>query len=318
MIGKTRHVEARTDARNSPRPRAEFGQGCGILRHSTSPDAYRHWRYAPPIELAGWIEHFWLEEWRIDSSVTQTREVLPHPSVQLVFAAERSRIYGVQLGRFARQLVGEDRILGIKFRPGAFYPFLRKPVSSLADAAISVTEVFRDAHAVEREVLAGNHDEDMVQAATRFLMARLPPEDAYADRARRIVEEIAGDSSITRVEHLVDRWGIHERTLQRIFDRYVGASPRWVIKRYRIYEALESMGAEMQTGWAGLAQNLGYFDQAHFTNDFRKLVGCSPSEYVRPLPDRESAKIRSDEGGGASGAIVQRDGIRLPLRRRLE
>ncbi|HEX7915790.1 helix-turn-helix transcriptional regulator, partial [Rudaea sp.] len=277
-----------------PRPRTEFGQGCGILRHSAAPGVYRHWRYAPPIELADWIEHFWLEEWRFDSSVPQTREVLPHPSVQMVFAANRSRIYGVQLGRFVRQLAGNDRIFGIKFRPGAFHPFLRKPVSAMANTSVLATEVFPDAADAEREVLACCDDGEMVQAATRFLVARLPPRDSHAQRARRMVEEIARDSSITRVEHLTVRWDIHERSLQRLFDRYVGASPRWVIKRYRIYEALESVGVAAQTGWAELAQNLGYFDQAHFINDFKKLVGCSPGEYARPLPDGDDADTQLD------------------------
>src|SRR5438309_2860676 len=243
MIGKTRHDQASAAAQNSPRPRTEFGQGCGILRHSASTGVYNHRRYAPPVELADWIEHFWLEEWLLDSSAAQTREILPHPSVQLVFAQSRSRIYGVQLGRFVRQLVGKDRIFGIKFRPGAFYPFLRKPLSSMANASILLTEIFPDAANVEREILACRHDADMVQAATHFLMANLPLRDPYADRARQIVEEIASDSSITRVEHLIARWDIHERTLQRSFDRYVGASARWVIKRYRIYEVLESVSA---------------------------------------------------------------------------
>ena len=289
MIGKTRHGQAAATVRSSPGPRSEFGQGCGILRHSASPGFYSHQRYAPPAELADWIEYFWLEEWRFDSSAPQTREVLPHPNVQLVFAPKRSRIYGVQLGRFVRQLVGKDRIFGIKFRPGAFYPFLCKQVSSIANTSVLVTDVFPDAAEVEREVLGCRHAEDMVHAATRFLMANLPSRDPHAHRARLIVEEIASDSSVTRVEHLTARWSIHERTLQRSFDRYVGASPRWVIKRYRIYEALESVGMGAQTGWAGLAQNLGYFDQAHFTNDFKKLVGCSPGEYVRPVPDGGAA-----------------------------
>jgi len=289
MIGKTRHDQAGAAVQNSPRPRTQFGQGCGILRHSASPGLYHHWRYAPPIELIDWIEHFWLEEWLFDSQEPQTREVLPHPSVQMVFAAGRSRIYGVQLGRFVRRLVGKDRIFGIKFRPGAFHPFLRKPVSSIANTSVSVTEVFPDAAKVEREVLACRDDEDMLLTATHFLMAKLPSGDPHAQRARRIVEEIASDSGATRVEHLTARWNIHERTLQRLFDRYVGASPRWVIKRYRIYEALESVSCGVQAGWTGLAQNLGYFDQAHFINDFKKLVGCSPSEYVRPLPDSGDA-----------------------------
>lgn len=288
MLGKTRHRPMVAAAQNSPRPRKEFGQGCGILRHSAAPGAYHHRRYAPPIELADWIEHFWLEEWRLDTFAPQTREVLPHPNIQLVFARKRSRIYGVQLGRFVRQLVGEERIFGIKFRPGAFYPFLRKPVSSMANTSLLVTEVFPAALNIEREVLACSSAEGMVQAAGNFLMAHLPSGDPHTDRARLMVEEIANDSGVTRVEHLVARWDTHERTLQRFFDRYVGASPRWVIKRYRIYEALESVGVGAEAGWAALAQHLGYFDQAHFTNDFKKLVGCSPREYVRPLPDSDN------------------------------
>lgn len=294
MIGKSRQGFARAAAQMSPRQRKEFGQGCGILRHSACPGVYHHRRYAPPLELAHWIEHFWLEEWQFDPSAPQTREVLPHPSVQLVFAPNRSRIYGVQLGRFVRQLVGEDRIFGIKFRPGAFHPFLRKRMSSIANTSLPVTEVYPGAADVEGRLLAHCRHEDMVQAAADFLTANLPSRDADADRARQMVEQIAGDSSITRVEHLAVRWKIHERTVQRIFDRHVGASPRWVIKRYRIYEALQSVSVDARVGWAGLAQNLGYFDQAHFTNDFRKLVGCSPSEYTRPLAADGTAGIQSE------------------------
>ena len=282
MLGKTRQARRDPAAHRLPRPRAEFGQGCGILRHSAAPGAYRHVRYDAPSALAEWIEYFWVEEWRFDDAAAQTREVLPHPNVQLVFAANRSRIFGVQRGRFVRQLVGNDRICGIKFRPGAFYPWLRQPVSSLANSAVPLATVFADAADVERGVLAGRDDASMVQTATEFLMSRRPPSDPRVERSARLVEQIASDRRITRVEQLAAQCGLHERTLQRLFDRYVGASPRWAIKRYRIYEALENVAAGVSYGWAALAQDLGYFDQAHFSNEFRRLVGCSPGEYVRP------------------------------------
>lgn len=283
MIGKTRHRPASAATQVAPARGATFGQGCGILRHSPPPGAYHHRRYAPPGVLADWVEHFWLEDWQFEASVPQTREVLPHPNVHLVFVPGRSRIYGVQLRRFVRQLTDKGRIFGIKFRTGAFYPFLRKPVSLLANTSIMATEVFPDATDTERALLSCREDVKMVRAASRFLVAHLPPTDPRADSARLAVEEIARDRDMTRLEHLVARSGIRERTLQRLFGRYVGASPRWTIKRYRIYEALESMAAGTQAQWADLAQKLGYFDQAHFINDFRRLVGCTPTEYARPL-----------------------------------
>jgi AraC-like DNA-binding protein len=97
----------------------------------------------------------------------------------------------------------------------------------------------------------------------------------------RIAETIAGDATVTRVEHLVARFDLQERTLQRLFNRYVGASPRWVIKRYRVYDVLTKLTAGEPVAWAALAQDMGYFDQAHFYNDFRKLVGCSPGQYLQ-------------------------------------
>jgi len=282
MIVKTRHLETTQTAQHTPALRTQFVQGCGILRHSPPPGIYHHRRYAPPTELADWVEHFWLEDWQFESGMPQTREVLPHPSVHLVFAPGRSRIYGVQLSRFVRQLKGKDCIFGIKFHPGAFYPFSRKPVSGIANTSILATEVFSNAADAEKEVLICCQDGSMVQAATNFLMAHLPSRDPRVDNARHAVEQIVRDRRVTRVEHLVARCGIEERTLQRLFDRYVGASPRWVIKRYRIYEALESMAVGTLAKWANLAQNLGYFDQSHFINDFKKLVGCSPTEYAAP------------------------------------
>lgn len=238
-------------------------------------------RYAPPEHLAGWVQHFWVESWDWEGDMPQVREVLPHPCVHLVFAPGRSRVYGVQLKRFLRELKGRDRILGIKFRPGAFYPFLGVPVSRIADSWLPLQQLFRTAAETEEEVLACDDDGSMTQAAARFLTANLPSAEPWVEAACGAVEAIASDASILRVEDLVVRSGLKERALQRLFSRYVGASARWVIKRYRIYGVLERLSAGKFKDWAGLAQELGYFDQAHFINDFRRLVGCTPAAYLK-------------------------------------
>jgi AraC-like DNA-binding protein len=86
---------------------------------------------------------------------------------------------------------------------------------------------------------------------------------------------------MTSVEELASRAKLTTRTLQRLFGQYVGIGPKWVINRYRIHEAI----AQLQTGgpidWMEVALALGYFDQAHFIRDFRKLVGSSPSAYAQ-------------------------------------
>jgi AraC-like DNA-binding protein len=280
MIGKTRHTRLALAASIDSTTSAAFKDGCGVLRHSPPPGSYRHVRHPPPEALKDWVEHFWLEDWEFRENTSQTREVLPHPSIHLVFARGRSRIFGVQLGRFVRHISGKDRILGVKFRPGAFYPFLRQPVCSIASRFIPAAQVFHDVDAATEEVLAEPGDLAGVQAAARYLERYVPARDPQVHSARRAVEEIVENSAVTRIQHLTDRLDTSERTLQRLFRRYVGASPRWVIKRYRVYEALERLTLGRPAEFASLAQDLGYFDQAHFINDFKKLVGCAPQEYA--------------------------------------
>ena len=93
-----------------------------------------------------------------------------------------------------------------------------------------------------------------------------------------------------RVEHLAAMHHVAPRTLQRLFRRYVGVGPKWVLKRLRIHEAAEQLTAASPPRWTELALDLGYYDHAHFIRDFRLVVGRSPAEYAA-----EAARAREDQ-----------------------
>lgn len=82
-----------------------------------------------------------------------------------------------------------------------------------------------------------------------------------------------------RVLDIAARHHVTERTLQRLFSAYVGIGPKWVLQRYRLHEAIERLQGRRDIDWARFALDLGYYDQAHFTRDFRSLVGRTPTQY---------------------------------------
>ncbi len=88
------------------------------------------------------------------------------------------------------------------------------------------------------------------------------------------------DRELHSAASLAKQFEMSLRALQRLFNDYVGVGPKWVINRYRIHEAIARVQAGHAVSWAALAQELGYFDQAHFINDFRKLVGETPADYA--------------------------------------
>jgi AraC-like DNA-binding protein len=75
--------------------------------------------------------------------------------------------------------------------------------------------------------------------------------------------------------------GVSTRSLQRAFQRRVGVSPKWVLKRYRLHEAAERIATGEAENLTVLALDLGYFDVAHFTRQFTAAMGEPPGAYAR-------------------------------------
>ena len=71
-----------------------------------------------------------------------------------------------------------------------------------------------------------------------------------------------------------------KRQMERLFREHVGATPKWVIQRYRLIEGAERLATGVED-FAGLALDLGYADQAHFIRDFKKIVGRAPGRFAR-------------------------------------
>ena len=115
----------------------------------------------------------------------------------------------------------------------------------------------------------------------RLLEAGLPAADPMVERVNQWVYASMADRSITRVEQLSERCKLTLRGLQRLFAQYVGLSPKWVIQRYRLHEAIERLATGSPPDWAALALELGYFDQAHFIRDFRRMTGWAPLAYLQ-------------------------------------
>ena len=291
MIGKTRlKSETKTtqvQIEESFDP--ALGQPRGVLRNPPPPAGkFRHARRCAAAELAPWIDHYWMVSWDLRGLEPRLVESLPHPNVHIVFEEAASKVWGVSTSKFSRLLEGKSHVFGVKFTPGGFFPFFKQSVSSLADRSIPIQQVFGSKmDGLESEVLATQDEDEMTAAANAFLLDRKPEADNKAGQVRQLVERILHERDILTVDDFAARTGIGVRSLQRLFNQYVGVNPKWVIRRYRLHELLEQMHSGKRIDWAQLAVELGYFDQAHLINDFRSITGHAPTEYpgLEPVKD---------------------------------
>lgn len=254
----------------------------GVVDPLAFHQRFRLNRYQPCAALAGVLDHHWIIEWDLRGQPPYTQRTLPYPCVNVVFDRRQTAVFGVVSGAFETTLAETGRVIGLRFRPGAFRAFFGKPVRLLTDKTVPVSDVLGVSSAqAEAIVLGAADDAGMVSAAEGLLLRVLPPPDAQVERIHTILRSLQQDAGVTQVRDLAERAGMSERTLQQLFSEYVGVTPKWVIRRYRLHEAADQLANGADIDLAELAQRLGYFDQAHFSRDFRRLVGKAPAEYRR-------------------------------------
>src|SRR6185503_163262 len=143
----------------------------GILNPKIGAQKFALTRYVPEDnDLGFFIEHYWIVKWDLRGEEPYSSEILPYPSVHMVFQQDQTQIYGVVQGKFTRHLMGKDQVLGVKFRPGAFYPFVKTPVAQFTDDAICLEDVFGVAsEPLEKAILSRTEDAQMVELVEHFL-----------------------------------------------------------------------------------------------------------------------------------------------------
>lgn len=249
--------------------------------------SFQHHTYLEPQPgLAPLVAHYWAVTWDLRGQPPYRQLIVPYPNVHLSFLNGQARVHGVARGHVVRELEGFGRVFGVAFRPGVFRPFLGAPVATLTDRSLVASEVF-GAAVPERAMGAAADESEMRDIVEGFLLSRLPDRDQSAEAAADIVDRVAADASLTRVDDLAGRAGMSVRRLQRMFAEHVGVGPKWIIRRYRLHEVTERMAAGAPIDWARLAVELGYADQAHLSRDFAAMVGETPTRYAERYPRRD-------------------------------
>ncbi|MQY21153.1 AraC family transcriptional regulator [Nocardia macrotermitis] len=244
-------------------------------------------RVAAGPEMSPFVEWYWQVRWDLRGCPPFVAEVLPFPSVNLTFerttASTGGFVNGVCTTKFTRELAEEGEAFAVKFRPGGFGAFTGLDVAAFRDTAVGVVEVLPQAHGLTERVLAEPTTE----------RRRDVVEDFFAERARtavvddnyrlllRMIAAMESDRDLLRVDQVAERFEVSIRTLQRLFRRYVGANPKWVLRRYRLQDGAQLLADGRTEDLAALALDLGYFDQAHFSREFALEVGMAPLEYAR-------------------------------------
>ena len=263
----------------------------GVLRPEQFARHVRLDRPAPGAEVEHWVENRWSLRWDLPEGRWFPSQVIPHPTCSLTVehcthpraglpAGEHVVVTGVATRRFDVDVRGSGRVVGLRFRPGGLTALTGCPASEWTDRSVPATGVLpvELCEALADEELASS-PQDWASAAEAGLLSLDRPDDTRYEQLLEVVSDMLADRSLLTVAQVAARHGTTPRSLQRLFTRYVGVGPKWVLARYRMHDAVSELDGGYDGTLTELAHRYGWYDQAHFTRDFTELGGGPPGRY---------------------------------------
>jgi AraC-like DNA-binding protein len=258
----------------------------GVVGRAGSASAFDLDRWAPSDATARFVEHFWSVSWDLREQGPFDSTVITFPSLHIThewgddgprhgYPLPNTLVHGVVEQVFHTTISECGGVVGARFRQGGFTARFGR------DAATMTGRV----RPVDDELFgAAVHLEDDVDAAAARLDQLIGDHAGELDPTfvslTHLVDRIREDERLHRVEQVMQHSPWSARTTQRVFRRYVGVPVKWVLCRYRLQQAALEIESRPGVDHADLAIRLGWYDQAHFINDFRAMLGTTPGEYA--------------------------------------
>lgn len=211
-------------------------------------------------------------------------------TLKVVQSCHRSWVSGVRTQPITIPSGRNSRMLVVAFRKGAAYPFYPFPMHEIMDTVVNADLVFGNSILSLREqLLASKSVEVMFHLVEKFLLEQAGDRIHLESPLRCVefaVKNLISEPHEIRLLSLSDQIGYSQKHFIDLFKKQVGMTPKRYLRILRFQHAIQKLEVHASPpDWTGFALRTGFYDQAHFINDFRNFSGFTPAEYLRSKAD---------------------------------
>jgi AraC-like DNA-binding protein len=283
------------------------GQPLEVTRHASELGSWEMATRRPHpalsgqvLRIAGYVESTRVPLSRLEAPFSGIVVILSFDEqLRLVDAGGRDQMHtsftaGLSDGPTFTEHAGSQHGMQVDLSPPAARALLGVPLRDLTNRVVALEDVLGAgvAELVERLYDQPTWDRrfDLVEHELARRLAEAPPAPRPIASAWRRLCQAGGQ---VEIGELARELGYSRRRLSARFNEELGLSPKAFARVLRFERATERLTRDDGSRFAEIAQDCGYYDQAHMNRDFREFAGVSPSQYVgRLLPD----------GGGVAGS----------------
>ena len=251
----------------------------------------------PSAALAPFVDHLWEKQVEDTGIIPYDIEtIFPEDQTVLTYSLGKDyyrshantdhfkEINGIQLEglhqapNFYKHQPG-IHIFGVKFRVGGLFAFLPSPISETNNVSSEADTLLTDLPSLSHTI---NFDQ-RCETIEAYLLGHLIEKQAKKYlKLLLMLQELDADSSAMSSSY---------KTLSRLFQEVIGISPKEYVQIKRINQSLALFASTKDIKSQDLADQLGYYDSAHFINEFKKYTGKTPKSLKNSLFDMKDSEF---------------------------
>lgn len=248
--------------------------------------------YLPHPALRLYVDRLWSDSTaacatrQVTAGAAVLRRIPPDGCVDVIIDLRygRAEVVGPMTTAALVAVTGPQAWVAARFRPGAAHAVLGPPLDALCDQALAAEQLSLSWLC---PTSLGSELEVAVRRLEQQLLTRCRDWPRPDRLTAHFVREMYG-RPVQPINVMAKQAGLSRQHLSRLFRREVGLPPKHLSRIARMQRALWHLQRQPSSPLSQVAAELGYFDQAHMTLDFRALLGISPGQARRssifPIP----------------------------------
>ncbi|MGH3159069.1 MAG: helix-turn-helix domain-containing protein [Streptosporangiaceae bacterium] len=189
---------------------------------------------------------------------------------------------------------GTQRGVQVALTPRGARALLGLPAAALAQGVWSLEEVVGCRAHELTDRLASARGPSQRARVLDTVLAGWAVDEGYPPVVDAVWRELTGSAGSVPVTSIAGQIGLSHRHLGQLVRTELGLTPKTLARILRFARARGYLQASRTASLAETAALCGYFDQAHMANDWKRLGGCTPGEWISQelpfLQDRDGAR----------------------------
>ena len=255
----------------------------GVL-HPANVERFSASWIQPHADVTDVVDTYWTAEWSLPESVAIDQRIIDHPSITL--SIERGAVLAsyvvssVRAKAWRRTISGSGNVFAIRLRPAGVAVLTDlDPAMLSGERALTIAD--ERVHRVLETIAALPSAESRARRADDVIREclRARPLTGQQRLANAAIDLLAAQPQVRPVSEIACLLRTSPRNLHRALAQTLGRGPAEVARRIRLQEVVRLLSFNYSNITA-VAAALGYADQAHLTNEFRKVTDTTPGAYL--------------------------------------